>query len=130
IGNGNVKNKKGNRIPYDWTLYYLRQKALSKEIGLEELAWVLLSYNQKRGYEKTEVEDKSTKEGQIVEELDLRVKEAIPKINKDGKQFYEVHLDGNDNFVYNEYSDVQMTFKDDLKEIVKISKVDEQGNID
>lgn len=130
IGSEKVKNEKGNRIPYDWTLYYLRQKALSKEISLEELAWVLLSYNQKRGYEKTEVEDKSTKEGEIVEELDLRVKKVIPKIDKDGKQFYEVYLDGNDNFVYNEYSDVQMTFKDDLKEIVKTSKVDEQGNID
>ncbi|WP_417859172.1 type II CRISPR RNA-guided endonuclease Cas9 [Xanthomarina gelatinilytica] len=125
-----IENKKKSRIPYDWTLYYLRQKALSKEITLEELAWVLLSYNQKRGYEKNEIEDKSTKEGEIVEELDLRVKEVISKADKDGKQYYEVHLDGNDNFVYNEYSDVQMTFKDDLKEIVKMSKVDEQGNIE
>lgn len=125
-----IENKKKSRIPYDWTLYYLRQKALSKEISIEELAWVLLSYNQKRGYEKTEVEDKSTKEGEIVEELDLRVKEVVPKSDKDGKRFYEVHLDGNDNFIYEEYSDMQMTFKDDLKEIIKSSKVDEQGNID
>src|SRR5690606_39140273 len=125
-----IENKKKSRVPYDWTLYYLRQKALSKEITLEELAWVLLSYNQKRGYEKTEVEDKSTKEGEIVEELDLRVKEVTSKADKDGKRYYEIHLDGNDNFVYNEYSDVQMTFKDDLKEIIKTSKVDEQGNID
>lgn len=130
IGSDKVKNEKGNRIPYDWTLYYLRQKALSKEISLEELAWVLLSYNQKRGYEKTEVEDKSTKENEIIEELDLRVKEVIYKADKEGKQYYEIHLEGNDNFAYNEYSDVQMTFKDDLKEIVKTSKVDEQGNID
>lgn len=125
-----IENKKKSRIPYDWTLYYLRQKALSKEITLEELAWVLLSYNQKRGYEKTEVEDKSTKENEIVEELDLRVKEVISKTDKEGKQYYEIHLEGNDNFAYSEYSDVQMTFKDDLKEIVKTSKVDEQGNID
>lgn len=38
IGSDNVKNKKGNRIPYDWTLYYLREKALYEEISLEELA--------------------------------------------------------------------------------------------
>ena len=37
--------------------------------SLEELAWVLLSYNQKRGYEKIEVEDKSTKDNEVVEEL-------------------------------------------------------------
>lgn len=125
-----IENKKKSRIPYDWTLYFLRQKALSEKISLEELAWVLLSYNQKRGYEKTEVEDKSTKEGEIIEELDLRVKEVIPKTDKAGKQFYEVHLDGNDNFIYQEYSDIQMTFKNDLKELVKTSKVDEEGNTD
>jgi CRISPR-associated endonuclease Csn1 len=125
-----IKNKKKSRIPYDWTLYFLRQKALSEKISLEELAWVLLSYNQKRGYEKTEVEDKSTKEGEIVEELDLRVNEVVSQIDKQGNPFYEVHLEGNDNFVYKEYSDIQMTFKDDLKEIIKTSKVDEQGNID
>ncbi|HQE11793.1 MAG TPA: HNH endonuclease domain-containing protein [Flavipsychrobacter sp.] len=60
----------------------------------------------------------------------MRVKEVIAKVGKEGKKFYEIHLDGNDNFIYNEYSDVQMTFKDDLKEIIKSSKVDEQGNID
>jgi CRISPR-associated endonuclease Csn1 len=125
-----IKNKKKSRIPYDWTLYFLRQKALSEKINLEELAWVLLSYNQKRGYEKTEIEDKSTKEGEIIEELDLRVKDVVPQIDKQGHQFYEVHLDGNDNFVYEEHSDIQMTFKNDLKEIIKTSKVDEQGNID
>ncbi|MFA5555658.1 MAG: type II CRISPR RNA-guided endonuclease Cas9 [Flavobacteriaceae bacterium] len=125
-----IENKRKSRIPYDWTLYFLRQKALSEKISLEELAWVLLSYNQKRGYEKTEVVDKSTKEGEIIEELDLRVKDVVPQIDKQGNQFYEVHLEGNDNFVYKEYSDIQMTFKNDLKEIIKTSKVDEQGNID
>ena len=125
-----IENKKKSRISYDWTLYFLRQKALSEKISLEELAWVLLSYNQKRGYEKTEIEDKSTKEGEIVEELDLRVNEVVSQIDKQGNPFYEVHLEGNDNFVYKEYSDIQMTFKNDLKEIIKTSKVDEQGNID
>ncbi|NLL28269.1 MAG: hypothetical protein GX259_05695 [Bacteroidales bacterium] len=129
INDDNVKNIKGKRIPYDWTLYYLRQKALSEEISLEELAWVLLSYNQKRGYEKTEVEDKSTKDTEFVEELDLRVLDVFEK-EKDGKKYFEIHLDGNDKFIYNEYSDIQMTFKGDLKEVVKISKVDDEGNTD
>lgn len=38
------------KIPYDWTIYYLRQKALSKSLTKEELAWVLMQFNQKRGY--------------------------------------------------------------------------------
>ena len=40
----------GQKIPLDWTLYYLRKKALSQPILKEELAWILLNFNQKRGY--------------------------------------------------------------------------------
>ena len=38
------------KIPYDWTIYYLRKKALNRKIQKEELAWILLNFNQKRGY--------------------------------------------------------------------------------
>ncbi len=38
------------KIPYDWALYYLRKKALTQKISKEELAWVILNFNQKRGY--------------------------------------------------------------------------------
>ena len=41
---------KGQKIPYDWTIYYLRKKALTQKITKEELAWILLNFNQKRGY--------------------------------------------------------------------------------
>ena len=40
----------GKKIPLDWTIYYLRKKALYKAITKEELAWILLNFNQKRGY--------------------------------------------------------------------------------
>lgn len=124
-----IENKKHSRIPFDWTLYYLRQKALKSEITLEELAWVLLSYNQKRGYEKIEVENKSEKENEIAEELDLRVKNVTELYDKEGKKFFRVELDSIDNFFYNEYSDVKMSFEDDLKEVRIISKIDETGTI-
>jgi CRISPR-associated endonuclease Csn1 len=124
-----IENKRHNRIPYDWTLYYLRQKALKSEITLEELAWVLLSYNQKRGYEKIEVENKSEKENENIDELDLRVKNVTELSDKEKKKYFRVELDSIDNFTYNEYSDVQMTFKDDLKEVKIISKIDETETI-
>ena len=38
------------KIPYDWTIYYLRKKALTQPISKEELAWILLNFNTKRGY--------------------------------------------------------------------------------
>jgi len=125
-----VEYKKRQLIPRDWTLYYLRKKALSKKISLEEFAWVLLSYNQKRGYEKIEVENKATKENEIIEELDLRVKDVTEHIDKKGDKYFKVELDSNDGLTYNEKSNQQMTFKDDLKEVKITSKIDEFGNIE
>jgi CRISPR-associated endonuclease Csn1 len=125
-----VNNEKGCRVPYDWTLYYLRNKALSEKIKLEELAWVLLSYNQKRGYEKNEIEDKSTKGNELIEEFDLLVKNVIPKKDQDGKKFFEIHLGGNDQLVYNEFTNEQKTFQNDLKEVVKKSFVKDNGDIE
>ncbi len=44
------ENGEETKIPYDWTLYYLRKKALTQKINREELSWLLLNFNQKRGY--------------------------------------------------------------------------------
>ncbi len=53
----------GKKVPYDWTIYYLRKKALTRAITKEELAWILLNFNQKRGYyqARDENEEESTK---------------------------------------------------------------------
>lgn len=40
----------GKKIPYDWTIYYLRKKALHHPISRQELAWIILQFNTKRGY--------------------------------------------------------------------------------
>ncbi|MCO6173684.1 type II CRISPR RNA-guided endonuclease Cas9 [Flavobacterium sp. NRK F10] len=47
-----LTGKKGKEklVPYDWTIYYLRKKALTQKIDKQELAWILLNFNQKRGY--------------------------------------------------------------------------------
>lgn len=47
----------GKLIPFDWTLYYLRRKALREAITKYELAWILLNFNQKRGYYQLRGED-------------------------------------------------------------------------
>lgn len=37
-------------VPFDWTVYYLRVKALKEKLSQEELCWVIMQFNQKRGY--------------------------------------------------------------------------------
>ncbi|MEX0983309.1 MAG: type II CRISPR RNA-guided endonuclease Cas9 [Bacteroidales bacterium] len=63
----------GRRIPYDWTIYYLRKKALSQMISKEELAWILLNFNQKRGYYQLRGEDEEVSDNKIVEYYELKI---------------------------------------------------------
>ena len=56
------------KLPHDWTLYYLRRKALTQKISREELAWVLLSFNQKRGYHQLRGEEEEESRKKKTEE--------------------------------------------------------------
>lgn len=126
--NPNIKNEKGKRIPKDWTIYYLRNKALNEKVSLEEFAWILLSYNQKRGYEQMEIEDENEKSEELKETLDLKVIKVEHKNDKSGK-YDEITLNDTISFEYKEYTTQQLTFEDDIKEVVKITKLDDAGNI-
>ncbi len=68
-------NGKETKIPYDWTLYYLRKRALSQPLTKQELAWIILNFNQKRGYYQLRGEEiDGDKNKQFVQ---LKVKEVI-----------------------------------------------------
>jgi len=131
------KKRNGNitKIPYDWTLYYLRKKALTKEITKEELAWITLSFNQKRGYEKTIGQDeKKQKEGELSETFIGKVKSVTELGVNDGLKLFEivlvdVDIQANELYSYKEESLFQITGIDDLKEVEVISKYNENGEI-
>lgn len=86
-----VSNNK--RIPYDWTLYFLRKKALSKALKKEELAWVILNFNAKRGYFQLRGHDDDTETKENEEYKVLRVV-SVEQINEDKKRkgvfWYEI----------------------------------------
>jgi len=68
-------NGKETKIPYDWTLYYLRKRALSQPLTKQELSWIILNFNQKRGYYQLRGEEiDGDKNKQFVQ---LKVKEVI-----------------------------------------------------
>jgi len=81
-------NGEESKIPYDWTIYYLRKKALTKAISKEELAWLILHFNQKRGYYQARGDEESDSNKEYVE---LEVKELIPTGEQvKGTEKYEV----------------------------------------
>lgn len=85
----------GKKIPYDWTIYFLRKKALTDKISKEEITWLLLNFNQKRGYyqlsEELDQDDVENKEYCVLNVLE--VKDTGETIKKTGEKLYEVFFD-------------------------------------
>lgn len=104
----------GLRIPHDWTLYYLRQKALTQRVSPYELAWILMSFNQKRGYYQLrgkdelggqEEEDKTKRE----EYYCLLVESVEPDPDdkpRGDRRWYNIHLEG--GRIYRRQSDTPL----------------------
>lgn len=86
----------GRKIPYDWTIYYLRKKALSAPLTNYEIAWLLLNFNQKRGYYQLRGEDdgSETADNKTVEYVESEVLsvEAEQEGNNAKGVWYTVNL--------------------------------------
>ena len=97
----------GKKIPLDWTLYYLRKKALTQAIRKEELAWILLNFNQKRGYYQLrgeEDEENPTKREEY-HELKVVSVEAAEE-GKGGNMWYNVTLEN--GWIYRRQSKTEL----------------------
>ncbi|WP_448607634.1 type II CRISPR RNA-guided endonuclease Cas9 [Paenimyroides ceti] len=80
------------KIPYDWTIYYLRKKALSQKIEKEELAWILLNFNQKRGYYQLRGEDFEEEKDKVF--VRLKVDRVVDSgENVKGRILYDVYFE-------------------------------------
>jgi CRISPR-associated endonuclease Csn1 len=114
-------------IPYDWTIYYLRKKALSKALTKEELAWIILNFNQKRGYYQLRGEDKnvdSTKETKFYALKVVSVENTGNKKN-DGSIFYNVHLEN--GMVYSRTSKEPLDWEGKIKEFIVTTDLNKDG---
>ena len=76
--------RQGMKVPYDWTIYYLRTKALKEAITGEELSWILLNFNQKRGYYQTRDEKQEVDKSRKEEYLALKVTDVVNTHEKQG----------------------------------------------
>jgi CRISPR-associated endonuclease Csn1 len=88
-------NGQSTKIPYDWTIYYLRNKALSQKIEKEELAWIILSFNQKRGYYQLRGEEEEENPNKLVEFHSLKITDVVAdeKPNHKGETWYSLQLE-------------------------------------
>lgn len=116
----------GKKIPYDWTIYYLRKKALTEMISKEELAWILLNFNQKRGYYQLRGEDEEEHPGKLVEFYALKVVAIEATDEKKGKDtWYNVHLEN--GWIYRRTSSIPLDWEGKVKEFIVTTDIDENG---
>lgn len=118
----------GKKVPYDWTVYYLRKKALTQRIEKEELAWLLLHFNQKRGYYQLRGEEEETPANKAVEFYSLLVTRVEATDDKKGDEiWYNVHLEN--GWIYRRTSKVFLEWEGKRKEFIVTTELNDDASI-
>ena len=116
----------GKKVPYDWTIYYLRKKALTQRLTKEELAWVLLQFNQKRGYYQLRGEDDDEQQDKLVEYIAQKVVRVEATDEKKGDDvWYNVYLEN--GMVYRRTSKMPLDWEGKVKEFIVTTDLEKDG---
>lgn len=123
------KNGEESKIPYDWTIYYLRKKALSQKISKEELAWIILNFNQKRGYYQLRGEEEVENPNKEVTYYSLMVTDVTAEApNKKGEIWYSIQLEN--GWVYRRTSKIPLDdWKGKVRDFIVTTELEEDGSI-
>ncbi|MDY6372624.1 MAG: HNH endonuclease domain-containing protein [Bacteroidales bacterium] len=118
------------KVPYDWTIYYLRKKALSHPLTNEELAWVLMQFNQKRGYNQLrgKVDEDAPDDSNAMEYHELQVVKVEDSGEKDkkGGTWYNIALEN--GWVYRRAFRVAPDWEGKTRPFIATFKLDKGGN--
>ncbi len=116
----------GRNIAYDWTIYYLRKKALTQPISKQELAWVLQQFNQKRGYNQArgeEEEQKENKRQEFITQKVISVRDTGEKSK--GKSVYEVCLEN--GWIFTKESKYSLDWEGKTKNFIVSTTLNSDG---
>lgn len=122
-------NGQETKIPYDWTIYYLRKKALGERIGLKELAWILLNFNQKRGYYQLRGEEEETDKNKLVEfHAQKVINVTAEEPNHKNEIWYNIFLEN--GWVYRRKSKSPLNnWIGKIKEFIVTTTLNEEGTV-
>ncbi len=123
-------NGKETKIPYDWTIYYLRKKALNQKIAKEELAWIILNFNQKRGYYQLRGEEEEENPNKLIEFHSLKIIDVVSdeKPNNKGEVWYSLHLEN--GWIYRHSSKTPLfDWKDKVRDFIVTTDLNDDGSI-
>lgn len=125
-------NKKGDAalIPHDWTIYYLRKKALSQKIEKEELAWIILNFNQKRGYYQLRGEEEEENPNKLVEFYSLKITDVVADEPQKGKPDIWYALTLENGWIYRRSSKTPLfDWKDKIRDFIVTTDLNDDGSV-
>lgn len=118
----------GKKVPLDWTIYYLRKKALTKAITKEELSWILLQFNQKRGYNQLRDEEEEQNKNQLVEFHSLKVVAVEDSGERKGDSiWYNVKLEN--GWIYRRASAIPLDWVGKVKDFIVTTDLNDDGTV-
>lgn len=118
------------KIPYDWTIYYLRKKALFQKIQKEELAWILLNFNQKRGYYQLRGEEEEENPNKLVQFHSLKIVDVVADEAQKGKTDIWYSLVLENGWVYRRSSKTPLfDWKGKVRDFIVTTDLNDDGSI-
>jgi CRISPR-associated endonuclease Csn1 len=118
------------KIPYDWTIYYLRKKALTQKIEKEKLAWILLNFNQKRGYYQLRGEEEEENPNKLIEFYSLKIVDVLADESQKGKADIWYSLILENGWVYRRASKTPLfDWKDKIRDFIVTTDLNDDGSI-
>ncbi|MBI3717724.1 MAG: hypothetical protein HY252_03925 [Sphingobacteriales bacterium] len=128
----NRKNRNGEdvKIPYDWAIYFLRKKALEKVITKKQLAWLILNFNQKRGYYQLRGEDdeENTTQKEFVLALTInKIEKGEVDRKNDKRTWYKMTL--SNGWEYSATFTAEPQWLNAEKDFLVTEELDQDGNI-
>jgi CRISPR-associated endonuclease Csn1 len=116
------------QVPYDWTIYYLRKKALTQKISKEELAWILLNFNQKRGYYQLRGEEQEENKNKLEEFHTLKVVDVIEREKGKSGIWYNVILEN--GWIYKRESKISLAnWVGKEREFIVTTELNDDGTV-
>lgn len=122
--------KENKKVPYDWTIYYLRKIALKQKVTKEELAWIILNFNTKRGYYQLRGEEEVDQNHNKVQEYHaLKVTKVSERAETDssGAKWYDIELEN--GWVYSRKSNIRPNWEGKVIELIVSYTIDKDGKI-
>ena len=116
------------QVSYDWTIYYLRKKALTQKISKEELAWIFLNFNQKRGYYQLRGEEEEINKNKLEEFYTLVVVDVIEREKGKSGLWYNVILEN--GWIYKRESKLALfDWVGKEKDFIVTTELNDEGTI-